>query len=38
MIESIAKEIKLRDAETQMKIKSILDNFRSSDDEYTKSV
>ena len=38
MIESIAKEVKLRDAETQMKIKSILDSFRLSDDNYTKSV
>ena len=38
IIESIAKEVKLRDAETQMKIRSILDSFRSSDDEYTKSV
>lgn len=38
IIESIAREIKLRDTETQMKIKSILDSFRSSNDTYTKSV
>ena len=38
IIESIANEVKLRDDETQMKIKLILDSFRSSDDNYTKSV
>ena len=37
-IESIAKEIKLKDVATQEKIKAILENFHSSSDEYTRSV
>lgn len=38
VVESLAKVIKEKDAETQKKIKAILESFKASKDEYTRSI
>ena len=38
VVESLAKVIKEKDTETQKKIKAILESFKASKDEYTRSI
>ena len=38
VVESLAKVIKEKDAETQARVKAILESFKASKDEYTRSV
>jgi hypothetical protein len=38
VVESLSKVIKEKDAETQKKIKAILESFKASKDEYTKNI
>ena len=38
VVEGLAKVIKEKDAETQKKIKAILESFKASKDEYTKNI
>lgn len=38
VVESLAKVIKEKDAETQSRVKAVLESFKASKDEYTKSI